>query len=821
MNLSYKWLKEYIDFDLTPEELSIALTSLGLEVGGVEIVESIKGGLQGLVVGEVLSCEPHQDSDHLHVTNVNIGEEIPSQIVCGAPNVAKGQKVIVATLGTTLYSDNESFKIKKSKIRGVESFGMLCSASEIGVGKSHDGIIELPTDAPIGIKASEYYNIQNDYLLEVDITPNRIESASHFGVARDLAAYLKQNKKEFALKKPNVANFKTTPSTDNTIKVEIKNQEGCPRYSCLLIKDVKVADSPQWLQDRLTIIGLRPINNIVDITNFVLHELGHPLHAYDISHIKGDQFNIQNLQEGTKFVTLDGTERVLSDKDLMVCDANDGLCIAGVMGGKNSGVTDSTTAILLECAYFNPTLVRKTARRHGLNTDSSFRFERGVDANDTIYVLQRAASLILEIAGGRATGDIIDLYPQSIENDKVKLSIKKVNSLIGKEIEKDTILSILDSLEIKILEDKNNELLISIPTYRTDIKRDVDVIEDILRIYGYNNVEIGETLQSNLSFQTDNDRSFDLQNTIASLLTGAGFNEILNNSLTKEKYYTISETYKIEKNVKVVNALSLELNVMRQTLLFGGLESIEYNNNRKTNDIKFYEFGNCYFFDNQKNQEKNILAPYSEDFKLGIWISGSQYANAWNYTQVPQSFFDLRAYVESILIKLGFRNKYQFEQENSDDIFPSKLVIKLNNKEVGIITTTNQKTLSKCFDIKNNVYFAELSWNKLMTEAKKQVVNFKDIPKYPVVERDFALLVDKNVLFSEIEKISFKSDKKTLKKVQLFDVYEGKNLPEDKKSYAVKFHLQDEESTLTDKQIDAIMQKIYVALEKEIGAKLR
>lgn len=820
MNLSYKWLKNYLEFDLSPEELGAALTSLGLEVGSIDTVESIKGGLQGLVVGEVLSCVPHQDSDHLNVTTVNIGEETPSQIVCGAPNVAKGQKVIVATIGTTLYNNDESFKIKKSKIRGVESFGMICSAAEIGVGQSHDGIIVLPEDAQVGMKASDYYNISNDYLLEVDITPNRIESASHFGVARDLAAYLKQNKLNHKLLKPNVDKFKLVKE-NNPVKVEIEDQENCPRYTCLLIRNVSVKESPDWLKEKLTIIGLRPINNVVDITNYVLHELGHPLHAYDLKQISGNKIVVKNMPEGSKFVTLDGTERNLSSNDLMICDENKGLCIAGVMGGKNSGVTDQTTDILLECAYFNPTSIRKTARRHTLNTDSSFRFERGVDPNDTLYVIKRAALMIQEVAGGDCIEDIIDVYPQPIKNTEVILTFNKVNSLIGKNIEYNTLSSILGNLEIEILEKNDTELKLSIPTYRTDVKRDVDVIEDVLRVYGYNNVETSESLNSNLSHQTNTDKSFDLQNTISELLTGSGFNEILNNSLTKEKYYEGLSTLKQENCVKIINALSAELNVMRQTLLFGGLESIEYNNNRKVSDIKFYEFGNCYYYDSSKLNAENILSPYDEDFKLGIWMSGSQYANSWNYKAQPLSFFDLKAYVEAILIKLGYRGKYQLEQMEGDDLLSEKLIVKINTKEVGCLGIVNKKILKKYYDIKNDVFFAELSWTKLAKGAIKRTVEFKEISKYPIVERDFALLVDKSVPFSSIENIAFKSDKKLLKSVKLFDVYEGKNLPEGKKSYAVKFYIQNEDSTLTDKQIDSLMQKIYTALEKELDAKLR
>ena len=822
MNISYNWLKDYLNFDLTPTETADALTSIGLETGGVEEVESIKGGLEGLVIGEVITCVDHPDSDHLHVTTVDLGDgNSPVQIVCSAPNVAAGQKVVVATVGTKLYSGEESFTIKKSKIRGQESFGMICAEDEIGIGTSHAGIIVLPADAKVGTLAKEYYNIKSDYILEVDITPNRVDAASHYGVARDFAAYLKQNGHNTTLTKPSVDNFKIEPS-DNYIKVTVENTEACPRYTGVTIKGITVTESPDWLKDRLNLIGLRPINNIVDITNYVLHELGHPLHAFDAKYITGNQIIVKTLPEGTKFVTLDEQERTLSDKDLMICNVEEGMCIGGVFGGLKSGVTESTTDVFLECAYFNPTWIRKTARRHGLNTDSSFRFERGADPNDTMYVLKRTALLIQEIAGGKIVGEIQDVYPTPIENAIVELSYEKVNSLIGKEIEPSIIDSILANLEIKPLEKAGDKLTLSIPTYRVDVQRDVDVIEDILRIYGYNNVEINENVHSNLSYETPTDKSYDLQVLISEQLTGCGFNEIMNNSLTKESYYAESELYPIAHCVKLINPLSVDLSIMRQTLLYGGLESIAYNRNRKNPNIRFYEFGNCYFYDASKKAEGDNLREYKEEFHLGLWLSGDSINNSWAVQDDKSSVYQLKAYVENVLRRLGISSEKYIYSQFSDEVFSSGVTIQTRNKEraLGNFGIVSKKIL-KAQDINTEVYFAELNWDLLMKEIKKHTIVYSEISKFPVVSRDLALLLDKKVLFEEIEAIARKSERKLLKSVKLFDVYEGKNLPEGKKSYAVNFILQDDEKTLNDKQIDAIMNKIQSSLEKELGAQLR
>lgn len=819
MNISYNWLKDYLDFDLSPDETSAALTSIGLETGGVEEVETIKGGLAGLVIGEVLTCVDHPNSDHLHITTVDLGDAEPVQIVCGAANVAAGQKVVVATVGATLYSGEESFSIKKSKIRGEESFGMICAEDEIGIGTSHDGIIVLPADAKVGTPAKEYYNIKSDYVLEVDITPNRVDAASHFGVARDLAAYLKQNKLKGVLTKPSVDRFKTS-ETDGEIAVQVDNSEACPRYTGVTIKGINVTESPDWLKDRLMLIGLRPINNVVDITNYVLHETGHPLHAFDAKYITGNKVIVKSLPEGTKFTTLDEQERTLNERDLMICNDTEGMCIAGVFGGLKSGVTETTTDVFLECAYFNPTWVRKTARRHGLNTDSSFRFERGCDPNDTLYVLKRAALLIQELAGGKIAGEVKDIYPTPIKPFDVELSYEKTFSLIGKNIGKDTVKNILASLEIEIKEEKEDLLSLTVPTYRVDVQRDVDVVEDILRIYGYNNVEISENLSSTLSYQTPTDKSNELQNIIAEQLTGNGFNEILNNSLTKEAYYNDSETYPVNNCVRLINPLSTDLNVMRQTLLFGGLESIAYNRNRKNSDIRFYEFGNCYFFDASKKEEGNILKEYSEELHLGLWLTGNSTTNSWAHADEKTSVYQLKGHIENVLTRLGIpHDKYEFKQLKND-IYSTAVTIETRNRVLGTLGIVSKKVL-KAADINTDVFFAELNWDALMKEIKKHSVTFKEISKYPSVRRDLALLLDKAISFDQIEKIAYKNERKLLREVTLFDVYEGKNLPEGKKSYAVNFVIQDDEKTLNDKQIDSIMSKIQTSLEKELGAQLR
>ena len=820
MNISYNWLKDYLQFDLSPQETAAALTSIGLETGSVEEIQTVKGGLEGLVIGEVLTCTHHPNSDHLHLTTVNIGNgEEPLKIVCGAPNVAAGQKVVVATVGTKIYFGDEPVTIKRSKIRGEESFGMICAEDEIGIGTSHEGIIVLPDDAEVGMLAKDYYNVKSDFVLEVDITPNRIDAASHYGVARDLAAYLKQSGKPFSLTKPSVDGFKTDKS-EGGIDVVVENSAACPRYSGLTVRGVTVKESPDWLKNKLLVIGLRPINNIVDITNFILHETGHPMHAFDVNYIEGNTVVVRTLPGKSKFLTLDEQERELNENDLMICNTKEGMCIAGVFGGLKSGVTESTTDVFLESAYFNPTWVRKTARRHGLNTDSSFRFERGADPGNTVYVLKRAAMLIKEIAGGEIEGEIRDIYPVKINNAQVVLPFRKVNSLIGKEIPKETIKNILQSLDIETENESEEALTLSIPTYRVDVTRDVDVIEEILRIYGYNNVDFSDSLRANLSYQTPTDRKHKLQTLISEQLTASGFSEIMNNSLTRKSYYEDNTTFPGENGVKLLNPLSNDLGVMRQTLLYGGLESIAYNRNRKHYDLHFYEFGNCYFFDTDRKQEGNILSGYSEETHLGLWICGDSNPKNWAAPQTETSVFQLKAHIENILNRLGFtQNQVTFESTQSG-IYASGMNIRTFNRQIGSFGITSGKILKK-FDIDTDVFFAEMSWDALLKETSASEVHFSEISRFPSVSRDLALLVDKSVTFAAIEQTAKKAERKLLQELSLFDVYEGKNLPEGKKSYAVNFVLQDKEKTLNDKQIDAVMQKIQQNLEKELGALLR
>lgn len=820
MNISYNWLKEYLQFDLSPQETADALTSIGLETGSVEEIQTIKGGLEGLVIGEVLTCVSHPNSDHLHLTTVDIGNgEEPLKIVCGAPNVAAGQKVVVATIGTKLYSGDDLFTIKRSKIRGEESFGMICAEDEIGIGTSHDGIIVLPGDAQIGMPAKEYYNVKSDYVLEVDITPNRIDAASHFGVARDLAAWLEQAGKPYTLTKPSVEGF-AVDSQKGGIEVIVENGEACPRYSGLTIRGVTVKESPDWLKNKLLLIGLRPINNIVDITNFVLHETGHPMHAFDAAQITGEEVVIRTMPEKSKFITLDEQERELSENDLMICNSEEGMCIAGVFGGLESGVTEKTTDVFLESAYFNPTWVRKTARRHGLNTDSSFRFERGADPANTVYVLKRAAMLIKELAGGTIEGEIRDIYPIPVKKAQVSLSYDKTNKLIGKEIPKETVKNILKGLEIEIEDETDSQLTLRIPTYRVDVTRDVDVIEDILRIYGYNNVEISDSLKANLSTQLPADRKQKLQTLISEQLTANGFNEILNNSLTKKAYYETFETYPAANCVPLLNPLSNDLNVMRQTLLFGGLESIAYNRNRKNGDLRLYEFGNCYFFNAAKKNEENVLAQYSEEFHIGLWICGKRTHKNWATAGEQSSVFELKAYVENMLKRMGIGGNQVYFETESNELLSAGMSIKTHKRIIGFFGIVSPKICKK-FDIETEVFFAELNWDLLMKESEKQSVRFSEIARFPAVSRDLALLINKEITFDQIRQIALKSEKKLLKQVSLFDVYEGKNLPEGKKSYAVNFLLQDEEKTLNDKQIDNVMQRIQKSLEQELEAQLR
>ena len=820
MNISYNWLKDYLDFDLQPNEVAAALTSIGLETGGVEEVQTIKGGLEGLVIGEVLTCVEHPNSDHLHITTVNVGGAEPLQIVCGAPNVAAGQKVVVAVNGTKLYDGDECFTINRSNFRGVESNGMICAEDEIGIGTDHAGIIVLPAEAIVGTPAKEYYNVKSDYVLEVDITPNRVDATSHFGVARDLAAYLKQNGQSAELKRPNVAGFKVEDEAP-AIDVVVENTEACLRYSGVTIKNVTVKESPEWLQNRLKVIGLRPINNVVDVTNYILHGVGQPLHAFDADKVKGNKVIVKSAVEGEKFVTLDGVERTLTARDLMICNAEEPMCIAGVFGGLDSGVTEQTQNVFLESATFHPTWIRKTARRFGLNTDASFRFERGLDANQTMDVLKYAALLIQEVAGGTITGAVQDIYPSPVAPYRVELTYNKINTLIGKVIPVETVKSILASLEMQIVSETEEGLTIDVPVYRIDVQRDVDVIEDILRIYGYNNVEFSDSVKSNLSYQTPTDRSYKLQNLISEQLCGCGFNEILNNSLTRSAYYDILETYPVSHCVMLMNPLSADLNCMRQSLLFGGLESIEHNAKRKNGNIRFFEFGNCYNYTAENKKEDETLAQFSEDYRLALWVTGNRVDNSWAHPNEKSSVYELKAYVENILVRLGVNLQSVIFGNLTNDIYSAALSITTRaGRQLGTLGIVNPK-ICKALDIDTEVYYAELSWTLLMKETKKSKVTFSEISKFPAVKRDLALLLDKSVKFADVKKIANESERKLLKEVTLFDVYEGKNLPAGKKSYAVSFYLQDEGKTLNDKQIDAIMKKIQTNLEQKLGAQLR
>lgn len=820
MNISYNWLKEYVDFDLTPEEVAAALTSIGLETGGVEEVQTIKGGLEGLVVGEVLTCEPHPNSDHMHITTVNLGQGEPVQIVCGAANVAVGQKVIVATLGTKLYDGDECFTIKKSKLRGVESNGMICAEDEIGVGTSHDGIIVLPDDVVPGTLAKDYYDIKSEYVLEVDITPNRADACSHYGVARDLYAWLVQNGRKATLKRPSVEDFHVD-NHDMDIEVAVENAEACPRYAGVTIKGVTVKESPEWLQNKLHLIGVRPINNIVDITNYILHAYGQPMHCFDADKIKGGKIVVRTCAEGTKFVTLDEAERTLSERDLMICNAEEPMCIAGVFGGLDSGTTESTKDVFLESAYFHPTWVRKTARRHGLSTDSSFRFERGIDPNGVIYALKAAALLVKELAGGEIASEIKDVYPSPIADFNVELPFAYVNSLIGKEIPRETVKNIVSSLEMKIVEETDEALSLQVPPYRVDVQRPCDVVEDILRIYGYNNVEIPTSVKSCLSVKGDVDKSVKLQNLVSEQLVGCGFNEILNNSLTAAAYYEGLESYKPENLVHLMNPLSNDLNVMRGTLLFGGLESIQHNANRKNADLRFFEFGNCYHFHAEKKNPEKVLAAYSEELHLGMWITGKRVSNSWAHADENASVYELKAYVLNIFRRLGVNFGGLVFGNLADDIYSVAVSVHTRGGKLLATFGVISKKIQKAFDLDNEVYYADLNWKELMKAIKGNAVTYREISKYPAVKRDLALLLDKKVQFVEIEKIAFETDKKLLKSVELFDVYEGKNLEPGKKSYAVSFMLQDENATLNDKQIDKFMQKLITNLETKLEAKLR
>ena len=822
MNISYKWLKEYVDFDLSAEEVAVALTSIGLEVGSVEEVQTIRGGLKGLVVGHVLTCEAHPNSDHMHITTVDLGNgEAPTQIVCGAHNVAAGQKVIVATLGTKLYDGDSEFTIKKSKLRGVESNGMICAEDEIGVGTNHDGIMVLPAETKVGTPAAEYFGLESDFLIEVDITPNRADACSHWGVARDLYAYLLRNNLPTALHRPTDEAF-SVDNHDLPIEVVVENTEACPRYCAVTVSGCEVKESPKWLQDKLTTIGLRPINNIVDITNYVMMAYGQPLHCFDADMVKGNKVVVKSMPEGTKFVTLDGEEHALSDRDLAICNAEEPMCIAGVFGGKGSGTYETTTNVLFESAYFHPTWIRKSARRHGLNTDASFRFERGIDPDGQIYALKQAALLAKELAGGTISMEIVDVEaPGLTKKFEVELPYQYTTDIIGKDIPHTLIKTIVEALDMKVVEETPEALRLEVPAYRVDVQRPCDVVEDVLRIYGYNNVEIPTSLKSSLTIKGIHDVSFRLQTLVSEQLVGCGFNEILNNSLTREAYYNESKTYAPEHLVRLINPLSTDLNVMRQTLLFGGLESIAHNANRKASNLRFFEFGNCYHFDADKKNPEKVLAGYSEEQHLGLWLTGKRVEGSWAHADEASNIYELKAYALNVLKRLGISLAGLLVEDGKSDIFSKSIAVTDRNGKLYLELGLVKKTFLVACEVEQEVYYADFNWSLLMKKLPKKEVSYKELPKFPAVRRDLALLLDSSVKFADIERIAFATEKKLLRRVELFDVYEGKQLEAGKKSYAVAFTLQDETKTMNDKQTEAIMSKIIAQLEKQLGATLR
>lgn len=813
MTISYNWLKDYIQTDLTAAQAAEILTAIGLEIEGIQKAEAIKGGLEGLFVAEVLTCEKHPDADKLHVTTVSIGDPTqPLQVVCGAPNVAAGQKVILATVGTTLYTSTgeENFKIKKSKIRGVESLGMLCAEDEIGVGESHDGIIVLDPSAKAGTPAAEVFDLKEDYIFEVGLTPNRVDAASHYGVARDLAAYLRTN-----AKLADVSAF-SNGGNQAQFKVTVENPQSAPRYTGITMDGIQIKPSPEWLQTKLRAIGINPKNNVVDITNFILHECGQPLHAFDLDKIDGGEIRVRNCEEGTLFTTLDGVERKLSAEDLMICSASAPMCIAGVFGGMSSGVSDTTTRVFIESAYFNPVSVRKTAKRHGLSTDASFRYERGVDPNITVYALQRAVLLIQELAGGKVSSAMSDFYPAPVANFEFEVSYNNINRLIGKDIDCDTVKSILKGLEIEVLAEANGVLKVSVPPYRVDVQREADVVEEILRIYGFNNVENPHIIKNVITYgnQQTSDRMVDA---ISTLLASVGCNEIMSNSLTRAAYYEGLESYKTENLVRIVNPLSIDLNVMRQTLLFNALEAVQMNINRKNHDLRFFEVGNCYTYDASKAD--HTLRAYSEQKRLAITVTGLKTSQSWQTKAQLSNFYTVKALIEKIMERLGLNFNEGTMETLQSDLYSEAISYSIRGSklfEMGIIS----KKVRSMFDIKAPVYFAELNIEKLQKLANTVKVQITELNKFQPVKRDLALLVDKSITFGQLREAASRAEKKLLKSVTLFDVYEGDKLPEGKKSYALNFVIEDSTKTLTDTEIERIMSNITTSLEKA-GAAVR
>ncbi len=822
MNISYNWLRNYLTTDLTAEQIVPVLTDIGLEIEGFEKIETIRGGLAGVVVGEVLTCVDHPDSDHLHITTVDVGVAEPLQIVCGASNCRAGLKVMCATVGAVLYpvGSDEEFKIKRSKIRGVESLGMLCAEDELGLGAGHAGIIELPAEAVVGTPAKEYYNIQDDWLIAIGLTPNRIDAASHIGVARDLAAYLRSHGKEAKVELPDVGAF-AVDNQDLTIAVSVENTEACPHYTGITVKGCKIAPSPEWMQNSLRAAGINPKNNLVDITNFVLFELGQPLHAFDASKIDGGKIVVKCCEEGPKFVTLDGVERTLTADDLMICSAEQPMCIAGVYGGLDSGVSDTTTDIFIESAYFDPVYVRKSAKRFGLNTDSSFRFERGIDPDIQIYALKRAALLFKELAGGEISSEIVDVQSVKPEPFRFDFSLARAKALIGKDIPDQTIRTIIDALEVKVEAEKEGILSVAVPPYRVDVRREADLVEDVLRIYGYNNVEIPTHVNSTLSYIQKPDRTH-LVNLVSDMLSARGFTEIMSNSLTKASYYENLQAYKAENCVRILNPLSADLSVMRQTLLFNTMEAVQLNANRRNGDLKVYEFGNCYSYDPTKEVVEgcNSLVRYSENYRLAVTVTGAANRVSWNSPAKTASFYTLRAEIELLLKRFGL-NIYDLKSESlSNDIFADALQIYINNKPL-VSMGQIARGVTKLFDLKQDVFFAEVDFDLLLKATRKHKVAAEELSKFPEVRRDLALLLDKGVSFSELRNIAFATERKLLKSVSLFDVYEGDKLPAGKKSYALGFTLEDKTQTLNDKTIERVMVSLQKAFEVKVGAQIR
>lgn len=817
MNISYNWLKQYIDHDLSPSDLAKVLTNIGLEVEGMESV-GMQDNLDGLVIGEVKTCTKHPDADKLFVTSVDIGKDKLLNIVCGAPNVSAGQHVVIATIGTTLHKGDEKLQIKKARIRGILSEGMICAEDEIGMGDKHEGVLVLPGDVPVGLPFSSYLNAEPDTLLTIGLTPNRIDSASHFGVARDLAAFLRKEK-HVSFTRPDVSSFR---EGDNSYRVEviIENEKACRRYAGVCVTGVNIAPAPQWLQERLRSIGLNPINNVVDITNFVLFELGQPLHAFDADALKGRKIIVKNFPSGTKFITLDGIERTLSNEDLMICDAEEPVAIAGVFGGLHSGVTDETTNLFIESAYFDPISVRRTSKRHGINTDASFRFERGADPDMTIYALKRCALLIEEITGGKIASAIVDEYPNPVIPKKVLFNYANAERLIGESIDSATIKSILLSLEFEIVKEDQRGLTLQVPPYRVDVEREADVIEEVLRIYGYDNIKIPEILNTSLSYSKKPDQE-KLIDTLSNYLSSNGFYEIMCNSLTKSAYYDNLTTYKSANLVRLINPLSNDLNVMRQTLIFGGLETIIHNMNRQRPDMKLFEFGNCYHLQEQDNK-KSSLDKYQEEFYLSLFLTGKVYASGWSLKEEPVNFFLLKTYLENIMVLLGIDPGAASITKitNKSDLYETGIKYQINNRDIAEIAVLKPDILRK-FDIRNEVCYTEMIWDHVLEAIKNHRVFHREQPKFPEVRRDLALLLDRSVTYAQIKELAFSTEKQLLKKIQLFDVYEGDKIEKDKKSYAVTFILQDTARTLTDEKIDQVMKRLMDTYVKKLGAVIR